>query len=94
MSIAIHPNGKFLFVANKSDGTISEYAVDAPTGALTPMTPVTLPTGTAPNSVTIDPLGKALYATDRANSVIYQYAINSTTGVLTAMTSATMRRAS
>jgi sugar lactone lactonase YvrE len=54
------------------------------------MTPVTLPTGTAPNSVTIDPLGKALYATDRANSVIYQYAINSTTGVLTAMTSATV----
>jgi len=84
--ITIHPNGLLLYVANKTDGTISGYAIDATTGALTPLTPTTLPTGTAPSSVTIDPLGQALYATDRANSVIYQFTINSTTGALTPMT--------
>jgi len=34
-SIAIHPSGKFGYVANSSSNDISIYSIDAVTGALT-----------------------------------------------------------
>lgn len=35
--IAVHPNGKFLYVSNRGDNTIGVFAIDALTGELTPL---------------------------------------------------------
>jgi 6-phosphogluconolactonase len=82
----------FVYVLNYSDATISMYAANSCTGALTSTTPPTVPTGinTGINaeSMVVDRAGKFLYvanlvsnATDQAT--VSMFTIDQTTGVLT-----------
>jgi len=50
-SVTVDPTGKFAYVANSGDNTVSQYGVGAD-GALTPMASATVVTGTYPSSVT------------------------------------------
>jgi len=50
-AIAITPNGAFAYITDKVDGTVTEYNVDASSGALT--NPVSYPVGTAPSDLGI-----------------------------------------
>lgn len=85
----------FAYVLNYQDATISMYTVNSCTGALTPTSPATVPTGvnTGINaeSMVVDPTGKFLYvanlvsnATDAAT--VSMFRIDSKTGVLTPTT--------
>ncbi len=56
--IAVTPDGKFLYVSNQFDSTITRYSVDA-SGVLTQGLPV--PVGTAPSAMAITPDGGFLY---------------------------------
>ena len=56
--LAVTPDGKYLYVANQFDSTVSKFSVDA-SGVLT-QGPV-LSVGTTPSAVTITPNGGVLY---------------------------------
>jgi 6-phosphogluconolactonase len=55
------PNGKFVYVVNKGDSTVQEFAVNTG-GTLTSKNTYTV-TGTAPTAIAIDPQGAFLYVT-------------------------------
>lgn len=95
VSIAIHPSGKFAYVANQvtavsAPGSISAYSINTTSGALTAIdadgatadTQATIATGLFPYAVTLDPLGRFAYVANNNDSTISAYTINST-GALT-----------
>jgi 6-phosphogluconolactonase len=67
--LAVHPNRKFMYAANEHDGpdvagknsTVSAYAVDPKTGALTLLNVVSC-RGEGPAHIAVDKTGKALLA--------------------------------
>ena len=67
--LAVHPNRKFLYAANEHDGpdvagknsTVSAYAIDPKTGALTFLNSVSC-RGEGPAHIVVDKTGKALLA--------------------------------
>jgi 6-phosphogluconolactonase len=68
--IAVTPDGKFLYVANRFDGSVTQYSVDASSGALAPGQNYAV--GTAPIGVAITPDGGFLYVANsgvNSNSV-------------------------
>jgi YVTN family beta-propeller protein len=90
-SVAVHPSGKFAYVANaRFSNTISTYTIDATTGALTATAAIAgAIEGTT--SVAVDPSGKFAYLTNGAllpgipgsSNTISMYIIDATTGALT-----------
>jgi DNA-binding beta-propeller fold protein YncE len=75
-------------VANFGDSTVSQYTIGAG-GALNPMTPATVGTGTGPYSVTVDPTGRNAYVANAGDSTVSQYTIGAG-GALSAMSPATV----
>lgn len=79
---------------------VSMYNADLCTGALTPKTPPTVPTGTssgqiAPEDMVTDPSGRYAYVANLVSNAeddatISMYLVNSSTGVLTPTTPATV----
>ena len=85
---AVQAVPKYAYVANFTDGTVSQYNIDATTGALSAMGSPTVTTGTGPRSVTVDPSGKYAYVANNGGNVS-QYSIDANGG-LTAMSPATV----
>ena len=82
--------GPFVYVANTKSDEISQYrASPSDVGALTPLTPATVPTGPFPYTIAVDPQGTSAYATSSAGEVS-QYAISPITGQLTPKSPATV----
>jgi len=82
-SVAIDPTGRFLYTANNGDQTISQFAINTSTGALTTVSNAIV----AFNSIwriIVDPTGRFAYAL-HSNTRLVQYSINQTTGVLTSL---------
>ena len=52
-SIKVEPSGKFAYVTNYGNDSISMYNVNAASGFLSPLTPATIPTGKNPGSIAI-----------------------------------------
>lgn len=80
-AIAIHPSGKFVYVANEESSSISAMSIDAVTGRLTLVGRPT-DTGWLPRSIAIHPTGRFLYVAGVRSHSILTYAIDSTTGAL------------
>ncbi|MGB7284740.1 MAG: beta-propeller fold lactonase family protein [Candidatus Acidiferrum sp.] len=86
---AVHPSGRYLYVANSGDNTISEFSVNASTGALTSIGTQQVPVVVTPqnlSAVVIEPSGQYLFASDQAANLVYIFAINPTSGALTPVT--------
>ena len=74
--------GKFAYVANNGDGTISAYTIDSSSGKLTSVAgPYT--DGTAPAAVSLAPNGKFAYSASNNGKQVYAFTINQTSGALT-----------
>src|SRR5262249_50190606 len=89
ISAAVHPSGKFAYVANEGGfepTSVSMYTINATTGTLAFIADIAA-AGRA-TSVALDPFGKFAYVTNgefqQAGSVS-MYTINATTGALTSM---------
>jgi 6-phosphogluconolactonase len=85
---AFHPNGRFAYVINELDNTITAFSYDAAVGALAEIQTVpTLPEGFTAFSKTaevrIHPSGKFLYGSNRGHESIAVYAVDPETGMLT-----------
>jgi DNA-binding beta-propeller fold protein YncE len=72
-AIAVTPDGKFLYVANQFDGTVTGFSVDTTSGALTRGS--TLLVGTAPSGMAITPDGGFLYLANSGSSNVSAFAI-------------------
>ena len=77
------PSGKFVFVGNTGDDSLSAYSIDS-TGRLTPVTGTPIPLGATaqPSSIAVDPGGKLVYVSI-APQQIAGFALDQATGALT-----------
>jgi 6-phosphogluconolactonase len=85
--LAFHPNGKFAYVVNELQSTITEFAYDASHGSLHKLKTVsTLPkTFSGSNNtaeIEVHPSGKFLFVSNRGHDTIALFSINSKTGAL------------
>lgn len=86
ISITVDPLGKYVYVANQTDNSVSQFII-GPSGALTPMATATVAGVTTPSSITVDPSGNFAYVTNNLatpNASITQFSIAS--GALTSPT--------
>jgi 6-phosphogluconolactonase len=88
--IALHPNGKWVYVINELDSTVNALRYDSKTGVLTMMHTVsTLPAGAKVENITgeieVHSNGKFLYGSNRGHDSIAVFAIDQETGRITAV---------
>ncbi|HEV7578246.1 MAG TPA: beta-propeller fold lactonase family protein [Caldimonas sp.] len=74
------PDGRFLYASERRSSTLASFAVDAASGALTPIE--TLPTEAEPRGFAISPDGRFLVAVGQASHRLSRYAIDTATGKL------------
>jgi 6-phosphogluconolactonase (cycloisomerase 2 family) len=79
--IGVHVSGKYTYVANQGDDTISAFTVTSGTYNLQAL--ATYPTGSAPKSITMDPSGRFAYVVAQGSAELITYAIDGATGALT-----------
>ncbi len=86
--LAFHPSGKFAYVVNELQSSITAFTYDSSRGALQKLNTITtLPRGFSGSNDTaeikIHPSGKFLFASNRGHNSIAVFSIDSTTGSLT-----------
>ena len=85
--LSFHPSGKFAYVINEIDSTLTVFSYDATRGTLTEIE--TQPTLTAPVAgsstaeIEVHPSGKFVYGSNRGHDSIVVFAIDQATGKLT-----------
>jgi 6-phosphogluconolactonase len=85
--LAFHPSGRWAYVVNELDSTVTACAYAAETGALTPFQVLsTLPATCTGNSraaaIEVDAAGQTLYASNRGHDSIALFRIDAGTGLL------------
>jgi len=84
---AFHPNGRWAYVINEIDSTLSAMSYDAQRGALTVLqTVTTLPVGFDGNNTTaevqVHPSGRFVFGSNRGHDSIATFAVDQTNGTL------------
>jgi 6-phosphogluconolactonase len=78
--IHMTPNGRFLYITERTSSTLGMFAVDGATGKLTYLG--STPTEKQPRGFAIDPKGRFLVAAGEKSDTISVYAIDQATGAL------------
>jgi len=91
VSVTVEPTGRFAYVANRNDGTVSWFTIDQATGDLTPVNSISAGLGT--NSVVSDPAGRFLYVLNTGSRILSQFQVLDDTGGLVLAESTMMRAA-
>jgi 6-phosphogluconolactonase (cycloisomerase 2 family) len=95
-NITLSPNGKFAYVSNHGNAapggmTLSQYAVDAGTGAITPLNPATLASAFPyPGGITVDPTSSYAYVSNINGNTLSEYGI-AASGTLSSLNPASVR---
>jgi 6-phosphogluconolactonase (cycloisomerase 2 family) len=81
LALSATPAGTFLYAANAADNSISAFAIDQTSGALTPIatSPIALPA--SPEDLKVDALGRFLFVA-MPTGTISVFTINANTGAL------------
>lgn len=79
--ICVHPNGRFVYSANRGHDTITAYRVDEHTGALT-VVEREFVRGATPRNFNLDPSGRWLLAGGQDSHTLAAFAVDSGTGEL------------
>lgn len=80
--VAVHPNGRFVYVSSRGPDTISLFRVDPATGKLTFVEMVSTQ-GKVPRHFTLDPSGNWLIAANQNSDSVVVYRVDTNTGHLT-----------
>ena len=80
--IVVRPDGRFAYASNRGHDSIAIFAVDAPTGKLTPAGHQST-LGRTPRNFAIDPTGTFLLAANQNSDSIVVFRIDAKTGGLT-----------
>lgn len=83
--ILVHPNGRFVYSANRGDDTVTAYQANPRTGKLS-VTEVENVRGAFPRNINLDASGKWLLAAGQHSNTIAVFAIDPSTGKLTYQT--------
>jgi 6-phosphogluconolactonase (cycloisomerase 2 family) len=88
-SLTLDPSGKFVYVADTADATISAFALDSASGALSVVAGSPFPSGghgtiNGPAGIAADAAGKYIYVCNASNDISV-FTFNSQTGALTAL---------
>jgi 6-phosphogluconolactonase len=75
------PNGKFLYAAERTSGTLAAFSVDGASGKLTYLS--STPTEKQPRGFAIDPKGKYMVVSGEKSDTIAVYVIDQSNGALT-----------
>jgi 6-phosphogluconolactonase len=78
--IHFRPDGKFLYVSERTSSTVSAFSVDAVDGTLTHLD--SYPTVAQPRAFCIDPAGSVLIAAGQLSNSIQTFTIDATSGRL------------
>ena len=78
--IHMTPNGKLMYVSERTSSALGAFAVDGATGKLTYLS--STPTEAQPRGFAIDPKGRFLVATGEKSPTISVYAIDAANGAL------------
>lgn len=86
--VALHPDGRFLFVMNELDSTIASLAIDPSNGTLALVdTKPALPAGVTVDNhcsdIQVSPDGRFVYGANRGHDSIAIFAVDQATGHLT-----------
>jgi 6-phosphogluconolactonase len=79
-AIRVHPTGKFAYVSNAGEDSVSLYTIGS-TGALTEVTPRTV-TGDQPSDLLMDPSGQFLFSVNSAGNSVSSFTIDGKSGAL------------
>src|SRR5208337_2021696 len=86
-AITVDPRGKYIYVSNSLDSTVTAYVIDLSTG--TPSTAVNVTgnqnnqTDTQPVAILVDPaLGRFVYTANRLGNSLSGFRLDPTTGAL------------
>jgi 6-phosphogluconolactonase (cycloisomerase 2 family) len=82
---AVLPSGKFLYITNSASDSISVFAINSTSGALTAISGSPFATGSSPWSVAITSSGNFAYVANRGANTISGYGIDPNTGALSAI---------
>ena len=83
------PDRSHLYVVNQVSNDISAYAVDAATGALTPVPGSPFAAGTDPVALAFTPSGAYLYVANKGSDSLSAYAVDAKSGALTPLATPT-----
>jgi len=91
--MAVDPFGRFAYVTNTPSApspgnTVSAYAIDAATGALTAVTGSPFAAGNGAGAVAVDPSGRFVYVANSVENTVSAYSIGAGTGQLSPIGSA------
>lgn len=78
----VHPNGRFVYVSNRTHDTIAVFACDPATGKLTPLQYVPAE-GEVPRNICLDPTGKWLIAAHQNSGTAALFKVDQDSGKLT-----------
>jgi 6-phosphogluconolactonase len=78
--IHITPNGKFLYITERTSHTLAGFSVDGASGKLTYLG--STPTERQPRGFAIDPKGRFLVASGEKSDTVSVYAIDQASGAL------------
>jgi 6-phosphogluconolactonase len=73
----VDPTNHFVFVTNIADNSVSAFAFNPTTGAVSTVSGSPFATGTAPAAVAVDPSGKFVYVANDGSNNVSGYALNS-----------------
>jgi 6-phosphogluconolactonase len=82
-TVAIDPLDRFVYVVNEGSNNVSAFALDATSGALSPLAGSPFATGINPSSLTIDPRGNFTVVTNAGSNTVSVYGIDAASGALT-----------
>ncbi len=87
-SVAVDPSGRFLYVANTGDGTVTAFNISPTLGTLALIG--TVPASgaasvTSSTAVSVDPSGQFVYVVNGDAPTISAFSINQTSGALNAI---------
>ena len=85
--LAVHPNGKFLYVADRNVSRIVGNTINSD-GTLTTLVGLPFTTGANPIGMALDPSGKHLYTANSGDGTISAFNVDANSGALTAIGSA------
>ena len=86
-ALAVDPTGKYLFVANRGDNSLSMFNIHFQGGLLEAVPGTPVPTGTSPVAVAVHPGGEWVLVANRESSDISIYRLNALGGALGAQSS-------
>ncbi|HJZ64824.1 MAG TPA: lactonase family protein [Candidatus Acidoferrum sp.] len=80
--VAVHPNGRYLYVSNRGMDSIALFAIDPKKGTLSPRG--TVPTGgKEPRHFTLDPAGNFMFVENQLSDTIVVFHVDALSGELT-----------